>query len=233
MRLLIIYSLILAFIYLLFIFVLDTGLLFGYLLTPVSARLANAVLFMLIVATVWGLARRRIFSYYLAMGLYSLSILSGIVSLFSFGRLSHTELGYLSAFLYPISIATIILNSLTLWYLSGMRPYFEGHEVHEGVRDTFFRYSLYAFLVMLIVFVAIFSVSFFLSITRTIDSLMRSINDQSLTESLFYCEEKQGTERDLCYVSLVTKHGNEESIAQLCERIESDFYKFTCYRATP
>jgi hypothetical protein len=225
------YSFVLALCYLLFVFVADTGLIFGYVLSQSAARIINAVTFLLIVAILWGFTKRRIFSYYLALGLYLLSTLSGIVSLFTIVSLSNSSIGSLSGFMYPISIAAIILNMLTFWYLYGARGYFTGRIVHEGVRDKVFRYTIYAFFVMFIAFIMVFLVSFFLSITRTIDTLMQKINSQTLTESLFFCEEKAGTEKDLCYVALVTKYHTDQSIDRLCDRVQSGFYRFTCHRA--
>jgi len=218
-RIFLLYSLCLAFIHLMLFFLSDTGLFFGMMLTGGIVKALNLGFFLLISLMIFGFLRRDMRMYYLAIGLYSISIVSSIVSLLS-------KIFVPAGFITAIYL-TIVINSITLWYLITIRSYFYLKRVNKK-HEKVFVYSIYSVSAIFLIIIGLSSLNFALKLTKSIDQIMEKINGQSFTESLFYCEDSKS--KDLCYVALVVKNENDDSMSRLCRRIESSFYRFTCER---
>jgi len=222
-RVLVLYSLVLAISHLVLLFISDTGVFFGITVTGLLVRFLNLGYFVLIMAVVYGFLCRNRRLYYLALVLYLTSILSNSISLF---KVNSLELG---SYLLPGIALSLAINVITMWYLISIRDYFLLRRKRMRVHENVFVYSIYSVLVIFIVVLGWSVLNFTMRITDTVDDIMDSINTQSFTESLFYCEES--TEKDLCYVALVVKNEEDKNINKLCRRIDSRFYQFTCRRA--
>jgi hypothetical protein len=229
-RLLIGYSIVLCVSYLALSIFSSTGLVFGLPIEGMAARAISLVMSVLSGALASGLYIRDKRAYAGSLIVYSASILSSVSALFSMDRIRESSIGPLTDYIYPLIALTVLLNSLTLFFVYRKRAYFLGHRTRHDWTDKLFSYSMYGLTAGASVFLLVSGIGLVRTV-GTIDRLMPSINDQTLTESLFYCEEKSGNEHDLCYVALVVKHPQEESIDKLCDRVVSRFYRYTCYRA--
>ncbi len=232
MRVLTYYTILLSVFYLIMLFSSDISIFFGRVVEGIFAKTINLIVFFLLLFVVYGLLRRLWITYYIALSLYFLSILSSAITLFLWNGIKDPGLGILTAIVVPMIIITMLVNGITFWYLLASRSYFfsRGHPAKDRTADRVFSYSIYCFLILFFMILAGAAVNFSLRITSNINTMMKSINDQTMTESLFYCDG-MGKDRDLCLVSVVTKYSGQRYISNVCDRIGSRFYRFTCYQA--
>jgi hypothetical protein len=231
-RVLIYYSIILSLFYLSLLFQSDISVFFGFLISGMFAKTLNFIFFLLILVIVYGLIKRIKWTYYLTLSIYFLSLLSSFISILSWNEIQNSILSSLTIIIIPTIILSILINGLTFWYVLTKKEYFFSNKKIEieTKEDKIFTYSINLFLIITFIVIIGSLINFSIRITDTIDELMVKINNQTFTESLFFCDD-QKEDKDLCYVALATKHSNEEYISRLCNKIESNFYQFTCYRA--
>lgn len=232
-RVLIYYSIILSLFYLSLLFQSDMGVFFGFLITGIFAKTLNFIFFLLILVIIFGLIKKIKWTYYLTLSIYFLSLLSSFISILSWNEIQNSILSSLTIIIIPTIILSILINGLTFWYILTKKDYFflKTVSLKETKEDKIFIYSINIFLLLTFIIIVGSMINFTVRITNTIDELMIKINNQSFTESLFYCDDLVDEDKDLCYVALVTKHSDENYISRICNKIESNFYKFTCYRA--
>ncbi len=232
MRVLIYYSILLSVFYLIMLLSSDITIFFGKEVVGLLAKTINLAVFFLLLFVIYGLLKRLWLTYYIALSLYFLSLLSSAITLVLWSGIKDPRLEIITAIIVPLIIITILVNGVTFWYLISSRSYFftmENYSVNRTT-DKVFTYSIYCFLFLFFMILAGAAVNFSLRITSSIDSMMKSINEQTLTESLFYCEDA-GKDHDLCLVSVVTKFSGQQYISNICSRIDSRFYRFACYQA--
>ena len=218
--------------YLSLLFQSDISVFFGFLISGMFAKTLNFIFFLLILVIVYGLIKRIKWTYYLTLSIYFLSLLSSFISILSWNEIQNSILSSLTIIIIPTIILSILINGLTFWYVLTKKEYFFSNKKIEieTKEDKIFTYSINLFLIITFIVIIGSLINFSIRITDTIDELMVKINNQTFTESLFFCDD-QKEDKDLCYVALATKHSNEEYISRLCNKIESNFYQFTCYRA--
>jgi len=230
MRILIYYTVVLAFTHALLVVFSDTGILFGVLVQGLMARVINAAFFLVLVLIAVGFVRRDTRLYYLSLGVFFLSMANSFVTVLTFRALQESVLGPLAVILFPAIIVSIIMDGIVFWYLLERQEYFAGKKIRETYPDRVISYSIISIIVLFVLITAFTTVNFSIRVKDKIDNMMDMINSQSITESLFYCEGH--SDKDLCYVALVTKHSETEDSSRLCERIDSGFYQFTCVQAS-
>jgi hypothetical protein len=217
------YSIIVAAFHLFMLFFSDTTLYFGVQLAGGYGLALDLLVLVLMAVLIYCIFERRRAGYYLAVILYFGSMLNSFISLLR----GQSGLPLLVA---PMIFVTLLINGIVLWYVFAQRDYFfQKHPAMNQKADRIFTFSVYTLAGVFLLVILGFGLAFFVRITGTVDSLMERINDQTMTESLFYCEGND--DKDLCYVALVTKFDDEEGIARLCQRVDSSFYRFTCTRA--
>lgn len=205
------------------LFYSDFSFFFGLRLTGFLAKMLDAGFTIGSFYMAYSIIRRVRLGYYVAVMIYFLSIMSAVFTSFFW----HGELGSIMG---PFLWASIILNSITLWYIFVIRGHFFGiSHSSVAIADRVFVLSVMGFAGTLFVLACVFGLNFGFRTTKSVDNIMRNINEMTLTESMFFCEDN--IDRDLCYVALVAKHSAVDDITRLCSRIDSDFYRFTCARA--
>jgi hypothetical protein len=69
---------------------------------------------------------------------------------------------------------------------------------------------------------------FYQNTTQIADKVVEELRSVGVVHGTIICDNKNGQEKDICYVVLATMHP-EQDLSALCSRINSDFYKFTCH----
>jgi len=211
-----------------------TVVLMGFTITGILAFSIHILMILILIAIAYGIGRRSVWGFDLAIAWFFLGILNSIFSalflksfVFEFVR----ELTLIS------SISVILINSLVIWYLFAQKKYFFSHFRHKAtleLEDKIFVYTIICFWVIVLLIGITLGVKFFKSTTEKTDKLVEELNGKQLFQAMDICKEKSGSEKDLCYVVLVTMQRGNTAVKELglCDKIVSDFLRFTCARAS-
>jgi hypothetical protein len=211
--------------YLLFGVTKPVSVFFGQFLYGTAATTVELTSLALLIAIIYGLARRHYWVFWISMVWFVFGFLNAVVSLLRFG----TEFDALRDVLLTSSFVVIILNGIIAWYIYSERAYFKVKHLNKETRakDKFFVYLISVVLIVSLLILVTFGIRFYTSTLKTTNKLVAELKDAPLPE--LHCAQKEGPEQDLCYLIVsVMREGKEPSI---CENIDSDFYKMTCYRS--
>lgn len=230
-KVLITYSVILGIFYALFGLLFPVTFLFGRYIEGLSAQFWNITMIALIAVMVTGFYKRKHWSWEMALFLYSFSIVNSFATLFF---INNTILASVSDFLKATFFFTLFMNLLTIWYIISRRDYFKKkiYHPHMHLVDKVFISSVYILYFFAIIFVTAMGFEFYKSATFTVDAIVDDMNSMTLQESVHLCETGNFRSPDVCYVTAATVHRYSRDAKDVCERIQSGFYKLTCYQAT-
>ncbi|GEM_PF-6939111 len=227
LRLLYSYTVIMAALYVFYIFVAlyDPGIL---LLKSYASLLIDVVLLVLLFCVVYGFRKRKYWAWKLALFWYSAGIIYSILIVYLFRKGAYL----LSNELFRVSsLFILVINGLIIWYIFHKRDYFidHTHEERFGFKDRFFVYSLVSFMAMVLTIGLTAGIWFYYSTTVLAGSLVHEMRDiaadQDWETGHQHCAAKTGAAKDVCYVVLATvSHGR----AQYCQYVESPVYRFSC-----
>lgn len=187
----------------------------------------NSAILVLIIAMVIGIRQRKPWAYPLAMLWFLGSILLSLLSVFSIDTGALPAMKYL---LWGMAIVVIAVDLLIVWYLTNAKPYL----VHPKREHTFRGEKMFVRVlggcwIALILTSAVLGFSFYQHTTALADTNIAELQGTTMVHAVVLCDTKEGQERDICYVVLATMHPEQDRQA-ICDRITSDFFKFTCYR---
>lgn len=212
-------------------------ILFGQFITGMLALIINIILVVLIFFIIYGFYKRKAHAFDLSLAWFGFSTLNALVSLVLFKVEEHP----LFKGLMLLSLVTLVLvNSVVIWYVANERKYFYARvfrvkEVQH--QDKVFLYVVISFWVIAFMIGSIIGANFYSNTTTAVDSILLELQLKNPDNIYFFCMQKQGEQRDVCLLIAATMedmHGAEyskqQNIVSICQDIESDFYKFTCYR---
>jgi hypothetical protein len=212
-------------IYLLFGIKKPVSIFFGMLLTGSSALMVDIISLCLLVAIIIGLKRRDYWTFWLSLGWFSYGVLNAIVSVF----LIQTQFMILKELMLLSAVSILILNGLIVWYIYSEKEYFKTKHLNKvtKAKDKVFVYIIASVLIVSILFTITLGLNFYKTTIKTANEIIHEMDTRGANQMI--CEEKTNQEKDICYVVLTIATEAKES--SLCDNIESDFYKLTCYRA--
>jgi len=229
-KVLISYSALLGAFYLIFSLLVPTTIIFGQEISGTLATLINLFFVALIFLMVQGFILRRLWSYRLALVLYAFSILNSIISLFF---IQTTSLNIISGLVTATSLLTIVMNALTAWYVTERKDYFTTHTYYEDIRmvDKVFVSSIYMFYFFSVLMAVVIGFQFYNNVTLKVDAVMDELNGKTYSKGLEVCENIDADSRDICYISLAAMYASKTDTRVLCDKVNDNFYKFTCNQA--
>ncbi len=226
-RLLTVYSLVLMLFYFFFAFTLRTAYIFGLVFQGTNAQLVNIISFFIVAALTYGYYFRKPYGFTLSLWWYSLTILNFFVNVFI---AKQPALAAVNDIMKIVFIFIFIINGITLWYIHEKRSYFlhpgrYKHRFDNSDRVFLYMMTLLAFLVIIIM--TAITIKFYTETTKSIDTYLENFQDLSAQEAYSYCLSREVQNKDLCLTTLAIIK-NTPGMEPICERVESDFYRFTC-----
>ena len=80
--------------------------------------------------------------------------------------------------------------------------------------------------------VLVVSINFYQNTIIIADEVLPELNGKHFYKASMLCSEKLTDQRDVCYLVLANlEKANKPHVYELCDSIESEFYKFTCYQS--
>lgn len=212
-----------------------TSILFGKVVVGFRAIVINVVLVVLLFVMIYGFSMRKAFTFDLSLAWFGFAFLNALISVL---LLESGEYMVFKGMLYISLITLIIVNSVIIWYVLHEKKYFYAEYFHERKvhhRDKVFVYTVVAFWVIALLIGITFGVDFYDRATSLVDSTIVEINEKQIfTQEI--CEPKQGEEKDICLLVISTylktqKNAGDEILAPICEGVQSEFYRFACFRS--
>jgi hypothetical protein len=233
LKVLMVYSAIVAFFYLLLIFLSDSTVFFGILIKGFFARFIFFILFILTFLIVYGITYKQKWCYKFSIFIYIISIVNSIFSIFFIGKINDSLVTSLYALIIPLFIITLLMNFLTLWYVYEKKLYFiDPTHIHKhSLADDVFVYTIYLFYFFVALFIIVLGSMIFISATNNVSYVMSVTAGMNVAEAEYYCESLTDPEAmDMCFISVVYNNRAENDISKLCNSVKLGYYKYTCLK---
>lgn len=210
-------------IYLLFGLSQPISVLFGKFIYGTGATIVEIVSLGLLISIIYGLFKRHFWVFYVSLIWFIFGALNAIVSLTAF----QNEFDVLRSVLLISSLVVVVLNGIIASYIYSEKKYFKTKHLNKETRakDKFFVYIISTFIIVSLLLLVTYGISFYTETIQTTNKVIAELEDTPNPELL--CAQKAVPEQDICYLVLTIL----ENRPHLCENINSDFYKITCYRA--
>lgn len=201
------------------------SLVFGTFLYGTPATIIELISLGILLAIIYGLIKKHFWVFYISLAWFIFGALNAIISLFRF----RSEFDILKSILIISSIVVIILNGIIAWYIYSERNFFKTRHLNKitKAKDKFFVYVISTFLIVSILILVTFGINFYTQTIKTTNNLITELQNDPLPQ--LHCAQKNVSEQDLCYLVASIMQGSTDKT--ICENINSDFYKMTCYRA--
>ncbi|MBN2421246.1 hypothetical protein JXB27_03125 [Candidatus Woesearchaeota archaeon] len=227
-KILVVYSALIAFFYLLYLVLGKTNpisLFFGKFIYGNAAYLIEYLSLAVLISIIYGLAKRQYWAFYVSLIWFTFGALNALISLFLFS----SEFDVLKNVLIISSFVVVLLNGLIAWYVYSEKEYFKVRHLNKETKakDKFFVYVVSTFIIVSILVLASFGLNFYNTTLKTTNKLIAELEMSPVPE--IHCASKKGNEKDICYLIISIMLNGENS--DVCENIDSDFYKMTCYRS--
>jgi hypothetical protein len=222
-----------------------TTILFGKMITGTRALIINSVLLLLIFAMIFGLWKRKAYSFDLCISFFSFSALNAMISLLLFESAEHPIFRKLLLLSF---VSLIIMNIIIVWYILHEKKYFYSERFKDRPfhhRDKVFLYFIVTFWTVTLLLGITLGAQFYKDTTEVIDQTIAEMEGDYYHGQLV-CEQKKAHEKDICYLVVATalsaqydsaKAGSTtqapkpDYFGSLCDDIDSEFYRFTCIRS--
>tara|TARA_Y100000034_G_scaffold13020_1_gene13660 strand:+ start:1153 stop:1866 length:714 start_codon:yes stop_codon:yes gene_type:complete len=223
-RVLTIYTIFLAMVYLMLAVTNQSTILFGKVLEGGFAVIINVIYLLFILSIVLGLKIKHPNTWNIAMFWFSFEIVNSVISMYVQGNVYSLIYDViLSAFAF-----VILIDALIVWYLFKIKKHFtEGKNVIKY--DKKFILTLSILMVLAVLIVIIFSSLHFVKITEESEKVISQLRLKTYNHAKIICNSKTSIEKDVCILTLAAKY--DQANALDCQNINSNFYKFTCIRA--
>lgn len=198
---------------------------FGTFIYGTAATIIELTSLALLLIILYGLIKRHYWVFWISLAWFSFGAVNALVSLFKF----RAEFDVLKQVLLLSSFIVIVLNGIIAWYIYSEKYYFKVKHLNKETKakDKFFVYVISCFLIVSFLVLITFGVHFYRTTFSITNKLIVELKQDPYQDLV--CAKKQGTEQDVCYLVLsIIREGQEPEI---CENIQSDFYKMTCYRS--
>lgn len=223
------YTTVVAFFYLLAVFSSDLSLFFGFVLKGTAAKLLNFGFFVAASIIIFGISYKKKWSYDFSMFIYILAIANSIASILMFPLIDNTEIMSIPNFLLIFLLISIFINGMTLWYVYEKRKYFEGYTGKTDLVDGVFTFGVYIFYIVLAVFLVMNSYQAYKQVNAEYVEIHSEIAKMDFPESIGYCDSLENAEmQDACFLYVVSIFENEPGIEKLCNAIDIELYKLSC-----
>lgn len=223
-RILIIYTSVLALFYLIFGITIPTNIFFGIITLGLTAKILNIFFLAVLVVILIGFLMKKHWAGGIAFGFFLFEILNLVVSfVIKFSVMKHI-------FIVITSISVVLFNSLILWYLYEKREYFTDlRHFKSGKADKIFITCIISLAVLVIISTATYAATLYKTTIDITDKMVEEIEGESKEEAMFRCTSYEGDERDVCNLVIATAY--KDIPKEICNDVSNSFYKIACLQA--
>lgn len=227
------YTLFLAAIYIIYFFIGITSpdlLTAAGITAKTTSLIVDFVLIVFILYFIYLLKNKSKKTFLVGTSWYALSAIATILFAYNVDK---NIFPLLKDLLILSSVFIVAINFLVVWFLVKKRHYFKAFKKEKQTKkqkdaDSIFAKSIIIMWGILIIISFFLGAKSYSHTTRLADSMMDEFSGLSLNKAILLCEEKQGEEKDVCFVVLAATYRDVEG---LCDRIGSGFYRFVCRQA--
>ncbi|MBW3022594.1 hypothetical protein KY308_00635 [Candidatus Woesearchaeota archaeon] len=230
-KVLVAYLTVLLFFYLSYLFVgfkAPLAVVFGQLIGGVPALLLTAAMIIVLLITIYSIAKRKKWGYHLSLIWFIFGIINSLISLILIG--SSSIVTVTRDFLILSSIAVFVINIIAIIYILSEKQYFFAKRFllkKSRMIDRVFVGLMIIFMVAIISVGCLLGYDFYKTNIKITDSLILELEGKNIAEQEQTCISKVSQEKDICLLILSIKTGSYKK----CEEIESEFYRFACMRS--
>lgn len=221
-KILVAYSLLLFVVNLVFLLFLDSVLVMGFSISGAWAKIVYGGFCFVLALLMFGYVRRGLWAFYYAVLWYSFSIIDSFISLFSLKFVNFNS----NVFLFFL-LLVMLVNGLTLGYVSMKKKYFEGKKnlARVAYEDKLFISVLGVFIIGLLILSISGGVLFYQETKHAIDSVSVELDQKNKLQAEIICGSKHGKKADVCYMVLARSIDTNNNY---CSYIQNAFYRFIC-----
>jgi len=203
----------------------QTTIFFGIVIDGGLAVLINLFYLIVIVSVVLGLRTKHSNAWNITVAWFSFELINSVVSMYAQGNVYSAIYDIiLSAFAF-----ITLIDAVIIWYLFKIKKHFtKGVDILKYDKEFIITISTIMILAIIVVFT--FSAYHFINITKETDKVVDQLKLKPYSHAKIICNSKSTIEKDVCLLTMVAKY--DEATAVDCNSIDSNFYKFTCIRAT-
>ncbi len=227
-KVLVYYTGIIAFFYLLYIVfasIKPVYVIFGSSIYGNAALVIELISFVLLLSIIYGLSKRHYWVFWISLIWFSLGVLDAIVSLLTFS----SQFDVLRQILVISSLIITLLNGIVVWYVYSEKHYFKVKHLDKKTKqkDKFFIYVISTVIIFSLLLLITFGLNFYSTTITKTHTIITELKNSTYPE--ITCGQKMGDDKDICYLVLTIMYNDTQR--NLCDNIQSDFYKMTCDRA--
>jgi len=230
------YTFVLAFFYTFYFLVAlvnPAAVFMGMLVKGAAAIMIELIIVSVIFLVIYGLVKREYWAWKLSIAWFIFGIINALASIIASQYEAFLVIRELIAF---SSIIIIFVNSFILWYLISKKRYFKFRSSKEefGITDKIFVYTFACFWIISVLVLLALGIQFYKSNIDLADEILVEIRGKSVDEAIIHCKEQPVERKDMCFVVVAVAQGSDDILDtyRVCKNVESDFYKYTCYKAS-
>jgi hypothetical protein len=224
MKILTIYTSVLALLYLFFSIVIPTNVFFGVIALGNAARVLNLVFLCILVAIIIGLLMKKHWAGGVACGFFIFEILNLAVSLIVRRNLLENTLVIMT------SVIIVALNSLILWYIYKKREYFTDlRHFKSGKADKMFIIGIISLAAVLLLSACVYAAGIYKTTISLTNNIIDGMKGMAKDDALQKCSSYEGKEKDICYVVVAAAY--TDVAEQVCDYVDDNFYRLACIQA--
>lgn len=228
MRMLLLFSGLMLIMYIIMTSLFSFTIVLGMVVEGIVARLLNIIIIIMISFMLYGFAKKRIWSYHLAHYVFLFVILNSFISMF---LIKKSVAGLLTVFVTMSFFFILLMNFVTLWYVRSKKNYFlhHYHENHMAKEDLTYIYSITALWLIFVLTSTVLGNAYYTETIKKVDTLIYELKLMYPFEVEEYCLDN--SEKDLCLLTAAIIYEKELNSNALCKEIDSQFHRYTCFRA--
>jgi hypothetical protein len=200
---------------------------FGQMIGGWQALLTTAAITIVLLITIYSIAKRKKWGYYLSLAWFVFGILNSIISL----ALLKSEIVTVTRnFMILSAVAVFLINIIAIIYIASEKQYFLAQQFllkRPRVIDKVFVALITIFIASVLIIGGVLGYDFYKTNIKTTDSIILELGNKTELQQNELCNSKKEQEKDLCLLILSIKKGTYEK----CSEITSEFYRFACLRA--
>jgi len=200
---------------------------FGQVIGGLPALLLIMFLITVNIFLIAGLVKRKKWSYYLALAVFSFGIANSLISLI---LLRPEVASFTRSFLILSSVTVFVIDILAILYIVSEKRYFFASQFLEKktrVVDKVFVSALIIFLIITVSIGSAIGYDFYRTNIEQTARIISELEGATYAEQVGICSSMDSQQKDLCLLIVSIKTGEKS----LCEQMESDFYRFSCLQA--
>lgn len=223
------FSFIMCAIYIILASMFSFTMVLGFVIEGALSRLINIFIIITLSFMIFGISKKKIWAYHLAMWVFSITILNSLVSMFFIKKSVSGSLNVFATFSFFLMV---IMNLITIWYLKRKKNYFLHHYLptHMASEDKKYVFGITSLWLMFMFMTFILVNSYYVETTQKVDILMNELEYIYPYEAQDYCINK-AEDRDLCFLTSAIVYEKSVNQNTLCRGISSRFYRYTCFKA--